>query len=110
MSISTLPHARRRRWRLALDILAFLAVLSGLGWLIVEGAGALHYNWQWHRIPPYLYRIEDSTFYPGPLLRGLGVTLELTGWSLLLTVILVPLMVFVALPAIHKNFTNWIRK
>lgn len=88
MSISALPRSRRRRWRLALDILAFLAVLSGLGWLIVEGAGALHYNWQWHRIPPYLYRIEDSTFYPGPLLRGLGVTLELTGWSLLLTVVL----------------------
>lgn len=30
--------------------------------------------------------------------------------TLLLTLILVPLMVFVALPAIHKNFANWIRK
>ncbi|MCB1775878.1 MAG: amino acid ABC transporter permease [Candidatus Competibacteraceae bacterium] len=78
---------RRRYGRLAFDVLAFLAVLLGLGWLIVAGAGALHYNWQWYRIPQYLYRIEDGVFYPGPLLYGLGVTLELTGWSLLLTLI-----------------------
>lgn len=78
---------RRRYGRLAFDALAFLAVLLGLGWLLVEGAGALHYNWQWYRIPQYLYRIEEGVFYPGPLLRGLGVTLELTGWSLLLTLI-----------------------
>ena len=30
--------------------------------------------------------------------------------TLVLTLILVPLMVFVALPAIHKNFAGWIRK
>jgi len=77
----------RRRWRLAFDTLAFLTVLLGLGWLIVEGASGLHYNWQWYRIPQYLYRLEDGAFYPGPLLRGLGVTLELTGWSVLLTVV-----------------------
>jgi polar amino acid transport system permease protein len=74
------------RWRPAFDTLAFLAVLTGLGWIIVEGAGALHYNWQWYRIPPYFYRIEAGEFYAGSLLRGLVVTLELTGWSLLLTV------------------------
>ena len=89
MKATTTSRWRRRRryGRLAFDALAFLAVLLGLGWLIVEGAGALHYNWQWYRIPQYLYRIEEGVFYPGPLLRGLGVTLELTGWSLLLTLI-----------------------
>lgn len=30
--------------------------------------------------------------------------------TLLLTLILVPLMVFVALPFIHKSFSRWIRK
>ena len=68
------------------DGLAFLAVLAGLGWLIVAGAGDLHYNWQWYRIPQYFYRIDDGVIDPGPLLRGLAVTLELTGWSLLLTI------------------------
>lgn len=101
MSITTIHHLRRRRWRLAFDTLAFLAVLLGLGWLIVEGAGALHYNWQWYRIPQYLYRIEDGAFYPGPLLRGMGVTLELTGWSLLLTVF------FGLTAALLQRSTSW---
>ena len=103
MSITTIHRLRRRRrrWRLAFDTLAFLAVLLGLGWLIVEGAGALHYNWQWYRIPQYLYRIEDGAFYPGPLLRGMGVTLELTGWSLLLTVF------FGLTAALLQRSTSW---
>ena len=83
MSGSRLPRLRRRRhrWRRFADALAFLAVLAGLGWVIVEGAGTLHYNWQWYRVPQYLYRFEDGVFQPGPLLRGVGVTLELTCWS-----------------------------
>ncbi len=78
-------HRRWHHWRPVFDSLAFLAVLAGLGWVIVEGAGTLHYNWQWYRVPQYLYRFENGVFRPGPLLHGLGVTLELTGWSLLLT-------------------------
>lgn len=74
------------RWRAAFDSLAFLLLLAGLSWLVIEGAGTLHYNWQWYRVPQYLYQLKDGVFHPGPLLRGVGVTLELTGWSLLLTV------------------------
>ena len=84
----TVRSGWRRHGRLFFDSLAFLAVLVGLSWLIIGGAGDLHYNWQWYRIPPYFYRIENGVFYPGPLLRGLAVTLELTGWSLLLTIAL----------------------
>ncbi len=103
MSITTIHRLcrRRRRWRRVFDTLAFLAVLLGLSWLIVEGAGALHYNWQWYRIPQYLYRIEDGAFYPGPLLYGMGVTLELTGWSLLLTVF------FGLTAALLQRSTSW---
>ncbi len=75
-----------RHWRTLFDSLAFLLLLTGLGWLVIEGAGTLHYNWQWYRVPQYLYQFEDGVFQPGPLLRGLGVTLELTGWSLALAV------------------------
>lgn len=81
-------HRLRRHGRSLLDLVAFLLLMAGLGWLVVAGAGSLQYNWQWYRIPPYLYRFEDGAFHPGPLLRGLGVTLELTGWSLGLTVVL----------------------
>ena len=68
-----------------MELAGFLLVIVGMVWLVVAGgAGTLHYNWQWYRIPQYLYRFEEGTFYPGPLLRGLGVTLELSAWSLLL--------------------------
>ncbi|RUQ36293.1 MAG: amino acid ABC transporter permease [Candidatus Competibacteraceae bacterium] len=87
MSKSAISRLRRQR-RAMLDVLAFLVLMVGLGWLIVSGAGSLQYNWQWYRIPPYLYRFEDGAFHPGPLLLGLGVTLELTAWSLALTVVL----------------------
>ncbi|MDS4071195.1 MAG: amino acid ABC transporter permease [Candidatus Competibacter sp.] len=87
--------------RPVLDTLAFFALLAGLGWVIVEGAGTLHYNWQWYRVPQYLYRFEDGVFHSGPLLRGLGVTLELTGWSLVLTV------VFGLTAALLQRSTSW---
>lgn len=106
MPVTTQSHLldRRwcwRRWRSACDALAFLAVLAGLGWLLVAGAGELHYNWQWYRVPQYLYRFENGMFYPGPLLRGLGVTLELTGWSLSLT------LVFGLTAALLRRSTSW---
>lgn len=76
----------RWRWRTLLDAAAFLIMLAVLAWIVAAGADSLHYNWQWYRVPQYLYHVEDGVFYPGPLLRGLEVTLELTAWSLLLAV------------------------
>lgn len=101
----TIARNGRRHWRYgqsAFDGLAFIATLAGLGWIVIEGADALHYNWQWYRVPQYLYRIENGAFYPGPLLRGLAVTLELTGWSLLLTV------AFGLFAALLQRSTSWV--
>lgn len=96
------PANRRRRWRAAFDTLAFLFVLLGSAWVLYAGAGALHYNWQWYRVPQYLYHFEQGIFYPGPLLQGLGVTLELSGWSLILTVL------FGLTAALLQRSTSWI--
>lgn len=105
MNEITVNHKNERhlwlRWQSVFDGLAFVAVLAGLIWLIIAGAGELHYNWQWYRVPQYFYRIEEGVFYPGPLLRGLGVTLELTGWSLLFTV------AFGLTAALLQRSTSW---
>jgi polar amino acid transport system permease protein len=69
------PRQRRHTGRTLLEVAAFAAIAVALAWLIVRGAGAMPYRWQWERVPGYLYKTYEGAFYPGPLLRGLGVTL-----------------------------------
>ena len=58
--------------------------MLGLGWLVYAGASAMGYAWKWERVPRYIYRIVDGEFIPGPLLKGLIVTLDLSWMSMLL--------------------------
>lgn len=73
----------RPRARDCLDILLFSALVACIGWLILRGAEGLGYNWQWYQVPRAVYSLDDSGFQPGPLLLGLGVTLQLTALSFL---------------------------
>lgn len=50
--------------------------------LAASGAGSVSYNWQWYRVTRYLFTVTDGRFYPGPLLDGLLVTLEISAASL----------------------------
>lgn len=68
-----------------IDIGQFVLLVGAIGWLTYTGAAAMEYNWQWYRVGPYIYRIIDGEFIFGPLLRGLGVTFQLTGYSIVLT-------------------------
>ncbi len=83
-SFPRLTFARRFARLPWYDLLMVAAVMGLLGWLTLRGAGALNYNWQWYRVPRYLYTLEDGRFTPGPLLEGLWVTFHITGISLLL--------------------------
>ena len=64
---------------------AFVLLLGLAGWGIVQGAGAMPYRWQWHRIPPFLYRVIEGELYPGPLLKGLAVSLRIAALGFLVT-------------------------
>lgn len=91
MRIAAVPMGRpaRRRWRSPTEVLVFLGLSAGLVWLLVRGATSLGYNWQWYRVPKYLYTLgDDGRLVAGPLLEGLVVTLELTAYSLVLTLVL----------------------
>ena len=61
---------------------ACLVLLSGVLLLLVQGAENLGYNWQWNRVPRYLFTSEAGGWRFGPLLQGLRVTLEITLASL----------------------------
>lgn len=85
--VSTAPYgdmsARLRRlpWK---DFLKILLLSVGGVWFLTRGAERLGYHWQWYRIPGFLYTLEAGHFSPGPLLKGLYVTLQITAISLVL--------------------------
>src|SRR5262245_12095522 len=51
---------RRSSTRDALDLLQFVVFVGIVLWLLVRGASTMGYNWQWYRVPRYLYRVVDG--------------------------------------------------
>ena len=66
------------------DVIKFCVVIGLIIWLMGYGTGNLTYNWQWYRIPQYIFHFENGRFTAGPLLNGLGVTFQITGVSLII--------------------------
>lgn len=67
-----------------IDTLKFGVVMSFLLWIISLGTEQLGYNWQWYRIPQYLWQFTEKGFIWGPLMQGLGVTFQITAISMVL--------------------------
>ena len=85
-SIGALRKSRRKLRASVIDIVQFAVLGGGLIWLSVHGAAQMGYNWQWYRVSRYLYRVIDDEVIWGPLIRGLFVTIEISLWSLALTI------------------------
>jgi polar amino acid transport system permease protein len=76
----------RSRWKSGiLDGLRVAATVGLLVWFIYASGAGLGYNWQWYRVPKYLYTFTDGHFLAGPLLKGLAVTIKVSAVSLLLS-------------------------
>jgi polar amino acid transport system permease protein len=83
------PRAGARWWNSrAFDLLQFTLFALLLGWLVLRGAQAMGYNWQWYRVPRYLWRVIDGQVIWGPLLKGLVVTIEISLWATALALVL----------------------
>jgi len=78
-------NLRPGRKEVLFDLLRVFATAGLLIWFIYAGGTGLGYNWQWYRVPRYLYTVSDGNFLAGPLLKGLLVTLELSAVSLVLS-------------------------
>ena len=78
---------RRERWWNApwFATVQFFAFSGALLWLTVSGAMSMGYNWQWYRVPRFIYRVVDGELIWGPLAKGLVVTLEITAYSVVFT-------------------------
>ena len=64
-----------------------MLLIGALIWLTARGTEQLGYNWEWNRIPQYLFTHQDGVWAAGPLIKGLLVTIRLTGISLVLALI-----------------------
>ncbi|MCB2144959.1 MAG: amino acid ABC transporter permease [Deltaproteobacteria bacterium] len=79
----------RPSWkRLAFDWSRVMATAGLLVWLVYASGAGLGYNWQWYRVPRYLYTFSEGHFLAGPLLKGLMVTLKVSAVSLVLSSLL----------------------
>jgi len=67
------------------DIVGYVAIMVGIGFIIIKGASEQGYFWQWYQVPKYIFTIENGHFTLGPLLQGLKVTLNITWMSMILT-------------------------
>jgi polar amino acid transport system permease protein len=65
-------------------VLIFVLAIGAILYVVVHGAQAMNYHWQWYRIPAFFGRDVDGEFIPGPLLRGLVMTLEIVALSMVI--------------------------
>ena len=82
----------RRWWRLSqqspwIATLQFLTFMALVMWLVLRGAAEMGYQWQWYNIPEYLWKEYKGELYPGQLTKGLMVTLEMTFWCTIFTLL-----------------------
>lgn len=71
-----------------IDVIKFLFTVGLLVWFLSISTGKLNYNWQWYRVPKYIFTMVNGKFVSGPLLQGVIITLEITVVSLVLSCII----------------------
>ncbi len=86
MKVARSTRPRPRGGRLLRDGLKAFVLATALVGLLGLAAERLGYPWQWYRVPRYLLTAAEDGLRPGPLLRGLAVTLQVTAASLVLSV------------------------
>ena len=63
------------------SIAIYLIVVYAIVYASLNGAEAMGYNWQWYRIPDYIYQLTDDGFQWGEISIGLVKTLALSSQS-----------------------------
>ncbi|MEA3468410.1 MAG: amino acid ABC transporter permease [Thermodesulfobacteriota bacterium] len=81
------PDKKRTGWLHFLrspvfDIGQFLLLIVLVFWFFNRSVQDMGYHWQWYQVPRYLYVWDEAGFVAGPLLRGLGVTMQISAISL----------------------------
>lgn len=97
------------------SILLYVIIIWLLYRLSAAGADAMGYNWQWYRIPQFIYQFTEDGFQFGELILGLVRTIDLSVRSFLLAVALglvialLRLSTLVIGPAVAVAFLEFVR-
>jgi polar amino acid transport system permease protein len=84
------------------DYMKFLSFTGVLVFAVALSGGNLNYEWDWSRIPAYILRFSENGISPGPLLKGLLVTVEISLISMFFAFIIA---VITALFRLSGSFT-----
>ncbi len=72
----------------ARDVAQYCCVMGFLIWITLRGTSASGYIWQWNRLWRHLFTVTaEGGLRAGPLLEGLGVTLQVVAVSLALALL-----------------------
>lgn len=71
--------------KLIMDSILFAILIIIFSFFLYDGTEELGYNWQWFRIPEFIYTYNDGRLSAGLLLQGLLVTLKISAISFVLT-------------------------
>jgi polar amino acid transport system permease protein len=71
-----------------MDILQFIALMALLIWFMSWSTARLGYIWHWYRVPRFLFSRIEGRLIAGPLIKGLVLTLKISGLSLVLSLAL----------------------
>ena len=90
MSARTKPQPRPVPWHRSawFELLQFGLLIALLGWITVQGAQSMGYQWKWDKVPKYIYRVIDGEIIWGPLIKGLLVTLDIAWIAGLLAMVI----------------------
>lgn len=72
------PLASRILSSAPVSIIIYLLVIGFIIYTAYDGSRAMGYNWQWYRMPQYLWTITDEGFQWGEIAFGLVKTLQLS--------------------------------
>ncbi|WP_044007121.1 amino acid ABC transporter permease [Jannaschia sp. CCS1] len=72
----------------AMSVLIYAGVMAAIIYGSYTGAQNMGYNWQWSRVPQFLWTFTDDGFQLGEIFQGLGVTLQLSATAFALATVL----------------------
>ena len=126
MAVTSLPPAARQAARLRpgfqrvlnsvpVAVALYLAIMAGIVYGAYTGAQNMGYNWQWYRVPQFIYSYTEDGFQWGEIALGLVATLKISALSFVLAVTLGLLVALMRLsdlvvgPAVAIGFIEFIR-